>query len=89
MDINALVASVYHSPAAMLAIGLATAHAGLILHYVVLAVFKVPALRAWLVGNPAQAKAALAALVAEVDADIDALQPPKPASVVTPPVAQP
>ena len=73
MDLNALVASIYHSPATMFAIGLATAHAKLILHYAVLGVFKIKPLRAWLVGNPAEAKAALAAFVAEVDADIDDL----------------
>lgn len=85
MDLNAFVSSVYHSPAAMLALGLATAHAKLILHYIVLAVFKVPALRAWLVGNPKQAKDALASFVAEVNADIDALATPPAAAPVTPP----
>ena len=61
------------NPLAVFAAGLAVSNAKTILHYSVLAVFKIPLLRAWLVGNPAQAKADLAIFVAEVDADIDDL----------------
>lgn len=74
MDINSLYSTLSHNPIVIFAAGMALSNAKAILHYVVLAVFKIPILRAWLVGNPQQAKAALAAFVAEVDADIDALQ---------------
>ncbi len=55
-------------------IGLALANAKTLLHYAVLAVFKIAPLRAWLVGHPEEAKADLAVFVAEVNADIDALK---------------
>ena len=72
MDLNAFASGIKHSPAAMFAIGLATAHARLITHYAVLGVFKIPLMRRYLVGNPEEAKAALAVFVKEVDDDIDA-----------------
>ncbi len=74
MDLNALYATLSHSPLVAFAAGVAVSNAKTILHYAVLGVFKVPMLRAWLIGHPAEAKADLAVFVAEVDADIDALQ---------------
>ena len=71
MDLNAMYQTASHNPVIVFGAGLAFANAKTILHYVVLGVFKVPILRAWLVGHPAEAKADLAVFVAEVDADID------------------
>ncbi len=78
MDLNALYQTASHNPVIVVAATLAVANAKTLLHYAVLAVFKVPLLRAWLVGHPEEAKAALAVFVAEVDADIDALKAPAP-----------
>jgi len=74
MDLNAMYQTASHNPIVMFSVGLALANAKAIMHYAVLAVFKVPFIRAWLVGNPQQAKDALEAFVKEVDDDIDALQ---------------
>ena len=71
MDLNAIVHTASHNPAVVFVAGLACANAKTILHYSVLGVFKVPLLRAWLIGHPAEAKSGLAIFVAEVDADID------------------
>lgn len=87
MDLNMMLQTAKHSPVVVFAAGLACANARGLLHCAVLAVFKVPALRAWLVGNPEQAKAALAAFVAEVDADIDALQVSEARKAPPPPPA--
>ncbi len=74
MDINAAVAWAWNNPYFVFAAGVASANAKTILHYAVLGVFKVPVLRAYLIGHPAEAKADLAAFVAEVDDDIDEMQ---------------
>ena len=81
MDLSAMYQTLKNNPVAVFAAGLALSNAKTILHYAVLGVFKVPLLRAWLIGHPQEAKASLAIFVAEVDADIDDMQAAHSAAV--------
>lgn len=73
MDLNALVSWAGHNPYVVFAAGLACSNAKTLLHYAVLVVFKVPLLRAWLVGHPQEALDRLDAFRDEVREDIQDL----------------
>lgn len=71
MDLNALVATVHQSPAAMFAVGVAVSNRLLLLHYAVLGILKVPLLRRIALGNPDQVLATIDAFRKEVKDDLE------------------
>ena len=81
MDLNALVATVKSSPAAMFSIGLATAHIPFLTRTAFGAALKIPFFRAWIVGNPAQAEEWIDEISKELKQDIEqAAAAPAPAA---------
>ena len=71
MDLNKIVAFVAGNPYMMWATGLITANRLLIIHYLGLAITKIPLLRRIFLGHPDEVLATLDALRAEVQADKD------------------
>lgn len=90
MDLNALVATVKSSPAAMFSLGLATAHIPFLTRTAFGLALKVPIVRAWIVGNPAQAEEWVDEISKELKQDIEqAAAAPAPAPAAAPAAAAP
>ncbi len=89
MDLNALVSTVKSSPAAMFAVGVAVSNRLLLLHYAVIGILKVPALRRIALGSPETVLATIDAFRKEVKDDLDAAAAAEAAKAVAAPAAVP